>query len=133
MAVTADRAAPSRDGRRFTYPVASGAVLYGGTLVMINTSGEAVVPSAVNTLVPVGVAVNPRAMNGTTVEVETGVFLFKNSSAGDAIAAADYGDVCYAVDNDTVAKTSNSNARSPAGIVRAVDARGVWVEVGRRY
>ena len=57
----------------------------------------------------------------------SGVFRYANSAAGDLIATADIGTVCYIVDDQTVAKTSATATRSPAGIVEDVDANGVWV------
>ena len=55
------------------------------------------------------------------------MFHFANSAAADAIAIGDIGAVCFAVDDQTVAKTNGSSTRSPAGIVEDVDATGVWV------
>ncbi len=52
-----------------------------------------------------------------------------NSAGGDAIAAANVGQLCYAVDDQTVALTSNGSTRSVAGRVWDVDAtKGVLVE-----
>jgi hypothetical protein len=56
-----------------------------------------------------------------------GTFQFANSAAGDLIATADIGTVCYIVDDQTVAKTNGTSTRSPAGVVVDVDAQGVWV------
>ena len=47
----------------------------------------------------------------------------------DLIARAEIGDTCFAVDDQTVAKTDGSESRSAAGIIRDVDAQGVWVEI----
>ena len=44
------------------------------------------------------------------------------------IAAADIGNNCYVVDDQTVAKTNGTNSRSVAGKVHDVDAIGVWVD-----
>lgn len=57
-----------------------------------------------------------------------GVFRYANSSAGDLIATANIGAVCYIVDDQTVALTNGTNTRSPAGIIYDVDALGVWVK-----
>ena len=62
-----------------------------------------------------------------SVNYRPGVFRVGNSSAGDAITKADIGAACYIVDDQTVAKTSGTNTRSPAGIVDGVDSLGVWV------
>lgn len=65
-----------------------------------------------------------------TVPYRTGVFAFDNSSSGDAIAQADVGSDCFVVDNNTVAKTSNSFARSVAGTVVGFVGAKVLVLVG---
>ncbi len=70
------------------------------------------------------------AAGDKTVPYRTGVFAFENSSAGDAIAQADVGSQCYLVDNNTVAKTSNSNARSIAGTIVGLHGTKVLVLVG---
>lgn len=52
------------------------------------------------------------------VQVEFGVFGWTNSGAGvDAIAAANVGQVCYVVDDQTVALTSAGGTRPVAGII----------------
>jgi hypothetical protein len=65
-----------------------------------------------------------------TVEVHPGVFAWDNSASSDEITLAEIGDVCYLVDDHTVAKTSAGGTRSPAGIVDEVDSYGVWVRTG---
>ncbi|MBP2231777.1 hypothetical protein J2847_005096 [Azospirillum agricola] len=65
----------------------------------------------------------------TSVEFDRGVFRFANSSSADAITLGDYGKTVYAVDDQTVAKTNGGGARPAAGIVRNVDALGVWIEL----
>lgn len=51
---------------------------------------------------------------------------FANSAT--SITAGMEGDVCYIVDNVTVHATSNSGARSPAGMIYRVDSTGVYVQ-----
>ena len=62
-----------------------------------------------------------------TVVVRSGVFNFANSASTDQITKADVGKPCYIVDDQTVARLSNSGARSQAGVVFRVDTDGVWV------
>jgi hypothetical protein len=62
------------------------------------------------------------------VRIRRGVLSFANSAAGDLITRADIGKSAYVVDDQTVAKTSGSATRSIAGIIRDVDAQGVWVQ-----
>lgn len=66
---------------------------------------------------------------GLVINYRTGVFRFGNSASADLIAATEIGMLCYAVDDQTVAKTAGANTRSVAGIVAGVDAVGVWVLV----
>lgn len=131
MALSADRNTPARDGKEFALAPASGQVIYRGALVGLNASGELVKGAASTTLKALGRAENSTEDAGYdgTITYRRGVFRFNNSASGDAITAADIGATCYIVDDETVAKTNGTNTRSAAGIVRAVDAAGVWVEI----
>lgn len=62
-------------------------------------------------------------------DIQEGVFLFKNSASGDAIAQADVGKPCYIIDDETVAKTNPNSVRAYAGTVHEVTSEGVWVDV----
>jgi len=64
-----------------------------------------------------------------TVDVEEGVFLFKNSAGVDLIAAANRLGPCYVIDDETVALLSAGGTRPMAGIVLDVGTEGVWVYV----
>ncbi|MEL7784065.1 hypothetical protein AAG607_13645 [Citromicrobium bathyomarinum] len=63
------------------------------------------------------------------VDVQEGVFAFKNSAAADEITQVDIGKPCFVVDDQTVAKTSPNSTRAAAGIVQEVGPEGVWVDV----
>lgn len=65
----------------------------------------------------------------TPVIFRPGTFRFRNSTSADAITVAYIGKVCFVIDDDRVAKTNGSGARSPAGVVEAVDGAGVWVRL----
>lgn len=134
-ALTADRRTPQmldpapapRRG-----PVAAGQKIFAGALVMRNASGHLVKGVTATGLVGVGRADRQvdnaaGAAGDKSVDFAPGVFRFENSAAGDLIAAADIGQVCYAVDDQTVAKTHATNTRSPAGAIEDVDEYGVWV------
>jgi hypothetical protein len=115
-------------------PVAAATTIYKGSLVCDNGSGYAIPGSTATTQIAAGVArdtvVNSGAAGAKTVEVERGCFRFENSSAGDAITIAERYDVCFIVDDQTVAKTNGGSTRSRAGIIFDVDSYGVWVLVG---
>lgn len=130
MASTKDRNTYHRDGSRFTYPVAAGAVIYSGTIVAA-TGGNATSGAAVAANVTLGIADGPAdntggAAGAKRVSVKLGAYLLNNSAA-DPVTAADVGLDCYVVDNDTVAKTNAANTRPRAGKVRSVEDGGVWV------
>jgi hypothetical protein len=130
MALTADRNTPERDAKRFSTAPAAGQVIYRGAQVALNASGELVKGAAATTLKFAGRALNSTEDPGYDGRItwERGCFQWKNSTAGDAIVAADYGATVYIVDDETVAKTNGTSTRSAAGICRGVDAAGVWVE-----
>lgn len=64
-----------------------------------------------------------------TADVEEGTFLFKNSAGVDALTDANINRYCFVVDDETVASNSASGTRPRAGVVRDIDAAGVWVEI----
>jgi phage portal protein BeeE len=124
---------------KFSAPVAASTTIYAGTLVALDSNGRVVPVSAASTLRAVGRACTRGGLSvwdnasgsagAFDVEIEEGIFFWDNSSAGDAIAQADVGKVVYGVDDQTVAKTSNTGARSVAGVARYVDSTlGVAVE-----
>ncbi len=133
MALTSDRNTPRRDGELVTLPVAAAKLIYAGSLVARDSSGNATPGAAATTLLGAGRA-EARADNSggsagdITVDVRKGVFRFGNSASADAITRADIGASCYIADDQTVAKTSGSSTRSVAGTVFDVDSDGVWVK-----
>jgi hypothetical protein len=119
---------------------ATNTTIYQGALVALNSSGYATPGATAATLIAAGVYMgNPNTGSSVStgisdgvvrIRVRQGVFHFLNSAAADAIAVGQIGKYCWIVDDQTVAKSSNSGARSIAGIVIAVDSTGVWVSVG---
>lgn len=134
MALTKDRNTPRRDGKQFNDPVAANAKIFAGSLVCLDASGNAVPGSTSTTLKARGLAQDQADNTGGAagdlrIETRRGIFQFANSAAADQIARADIGAQCYIVDDQTVAKTSATNTRSVAGVIRDVDSAGVWVEI----
>jgi len=132
-ALTKGRNTPFRTGEARNFPVAASAVIYAGAMVALNATGYLVPASTSTTLKVVGRAEsnvdNSAGGNGAlSCETRTGIFQFANSAAADLIARADIGADCYAVDDQTVAKTNGTNTRSIAGKIFDVDAQGVWVQ-----
>ena len=132
--LSSDTIIKRRSGDSVELPVAAKANIYGGAIVAVNATGFAVPASEAVDLKAVGCA-KQQALNALgadgdmTVQVEKGIFCFANSSAADAITLTNLSDICYMVDDQTVALTSNENKRSKAGTVFDVDENGVWVRM----
>lgn len=131
-ALTAGRATPSYLGGMREGQVAAATRIFTGAIVMRNAAGLLINGATATGRFGVGVA-QSEADNSTgadgaiNVKYTGGVWRFDNSAAADLIALADVGKVCFIVDDQTVAKTNGTATRSPAGIIEAVDAQGVWV------
>ena len=133
-ALATDRQTIRRAEETFSFPVAASVTCYIGALAVLDSSGNVKPAVTATGLIPVGVFTE-KVTNGVTAAavnatVMPGVFRFANSASGDAITKAEIGDTCYIVDDQTVAKTSDTGARSAAGQIVDVDADGVWVRVG---
>lgn len=131
MALSADRNTPRREGDIRNGGVAASVAIHAGALLMRNAAGYLTKGATATGSVGVGRA--EQAVTGganagdVTVDYRPGVFRFGNSASTDAITIAEIGDVCWIVDDETVAKTSGSSTRSVAGFVEDVDDQGVWV------
>jgi hypothetical protein len=118
-------------------PVKASTTIYAGALVCNDATGMAVPGSISATLIARGVA-DAKADNSAGADgaihakVRPGIFKFKNHGA-DLVVAADTGKDCYIIDDETVAKTSDTGARSRAGKVVEVKSDGVFVAVGLAY
>ncbi len=134
-ALTKDRNTKERNLAFLNLLVATGVQIHAGSLVCLNSSGYAVPGSTATGLKAIGRAEegvdNSDGSDGDlTVKVKVGTFLYGNSSSTDEITAADIGNLCYIADDQTVAKTSASSTRSPAGYIVDVNDEGVWVTTG---
>ncbi|MBC44144.1 MAG: hypothetical protein CML19_18155 [Pusillimonas sp.] len=133
-ALANDRNTPRIDGQLFEFPMKAAVLGYVGAIAVLNAG--LLQPGATATgLVAVGIfterADNSDGANSAiTGKVRPGVFRFNNSASSDAITAAEIGSACYIVDDQTVAKTDGSSARSKAGTIVNVDDQGVWVRIG---
>jgi hypothetical protein len=116
-------------------PLKANTVAVAGTMAAIDSSGYGVAVTEATGLTVLGVweqsADNTGGASGDkVVEVRRGAFKFANSASGDLITQAEFTKQVYAADNQTVAKTSNSSARSVAGRVIQVEDDGVIVQFG---
>lgn len=133
--LTADRDTTRRENMLRSFPVKAAARIYAGALVCVDSTGFAVRGAVATTLKAVGRAEesanNTAGADGAiSVTTMTGVFRYANSTAGDLVVLADVESQCFIVTDSQVAKTNGGDTRSVAGIVRHVDAGGVWVEIG---
>lgn len=131
MALTQPRNTLARHSGRWTYPLAAGVKIYQGGMVALK-AGYAIPGKTEAGLVALGRAEETvdntnGAAGDVSVPAERGTFYYANAAA-DPVTQADVGKQAYIVDDETVAKTSDTDKRSPAGTVRAVDAGGVWIE-----
>jgi hypothetical protein len=116
---------------------AAAVTLYTGALAAWDTAGD-ITPGAVATdLIALGrvekLADNVNGAAGDILgKVKPGVYRWANSAAADLITTAERGDLCYIVDDQTVAKTDGTATRSVAGRIVDVDSIGVWVATGFR-
>lgn len=112
-------------------PVKANTKIHAGSLVVID-AGYAAPGRAATGLIAAGRALDTYdntggAAGAIIARVEPGQFKWANSASGDLIAQADLGKTVYIVDDQTVAKTDGTGARSAAGKVTKVDADGVFV------
>ncbi len=119
-ALTAPRNTEERIPKTRVFEVA--ATIFAGSLVALNAEGRAV-PAADTAGLKVAGRAENNAAAGERVEVTIGCFEF----AATGITAADIGVEVFAVDDQTVAKTSTNSVS--AGTVFAVDADGVWINI----
>ncbi|MGA7673537.1 MAG: hypothetical protein WCA78_00650 [Rhizomicrobium sp.] len=139
---THDINTPERDSVDFTYAMTSGKVAFAGAIACLSATGFATPGDTATTLIAVGRFEHGFDNSGggdggadpttgkTKVRVRAGVFRYANSADADAITAAEIGDNCYIVDDQTVAKTNGGTTRSIAGRIVDVDDLGVWVALG---
>ena len=126
--VTEPRNTPELIGNmRYTRTVASGAVVYAGTLVSQNSSGLAVAAGQTANTVCLGIAQNT-ASAGEAVEISGGRFILDNGTSGEAITSAMIGSSAKVIDNHTVG-CSGGTAGIVAGTIMDVTSDGVVVQI----
>jgi hypothetical protein len=130
VALTTDRNTQELLGVEREGLLGANQAIFAGAILMRNASGHLIKGATATGSFGVGRAEargTSTTAGVTPIRVRPGIFRYANSAAGDAIATADIGAVCYIVDDQTVAKTNGSGTRSPAGAIDGVDALGVWV------
>src|SRR5258706_15404774 len=106
----------------------------GGLAVLKQSEGKVYAGVLATGYVPLGLFAESKtstadALVNVDLITEKTLVWFDNATSSDAVAATDFGKLCYFFDDHSVTITSTS--RSIAGKVWAVDTnRGVLVEVG---
>ena len=132
-ATTTDRNTPYKDPYLLSIALAAGASVLAGTMAVINADGFAQMAATADDLTYAGrfeeSVDNSAGDDGDKSAQVRRKKLFQWASHGaDPVTQASLGQLCYIVDNQTVAATDGTGTRSAAGIVLAIDSDGVWVE-----
>ena len=114
---------------------AAGVHVYVGSIVVLDTSGNARPGRASTTDIARGICDrecdnSDGSAGDLLVHTMCGVGYFVNSADADEITKADFGSACYIVDDQTVAKTNGSATRTRAGKILALEGDLVKVWVG---
>lgn len=136
MALTKAKNVQSRDGVQRAFGVKAATTIFAGAMVFLDGDDNAVPgrsgAAADSALVSVGIAeetVTGSAVDGEVkVPTKTGVFLIKNSDV-DPVTLDRIGDATYAVDDESVGRTTGGGIRPVVGTVFDLDASGVWVKI----
>lgn len=132
------RSTPEAMGRNRQGPAPAGITVHAGAMVVRDAAGNIAPATTATGRIGVGRA-EKSADNATggigavQVEFVPGTFRFDNSGGADLVGPTEIGKLVYAVDDQTVAKTSATNTRSPAGVVDMIDALGVWVRFDEAF
>lgn len=128
-----------RDGELMAVPLKADAVVLQGTLALIDDTGYAIGSSTAAAATQTCLGVwdssydNTDGADGDRIALvrRKRQFLFANLTA-DAVEQADLGATVYVADNQTIAKTHNTNTRPIAGTFMGFDEQyptHVWVEI----
>jgi hypothetical protein len=122
---------------RGTYGIKANVLIKKGALVCVDSAGRAMPGGliAAGALAAVGKSSatydnTGGAADAVDVEVEFGTFGWVSAGGGDAITADDVGKVCYVVDDQTVALTSDTDTRGVAGYITEYRNGEVFVWMG---
>ncbi len=110
----------------YAFPVKNGVKIFKGALVVIDSSGRAKPGVTETGDICVGRSEetydNTAGADGDIVaSIRAGSFTWDNGTAGDAILAADVGQLAFVIDDHTVGLTDGGATRSIAGTIVGVD------------
>lgn len=116
-AATAEFDSPTVQGQTLRVTVPASTVIYAGTMVCLNTNTGAVAKATDAANLKVIGRAEKNGVAGDVIPIHCGFAHYKISESS-ALAAADFGDVCYVEDDTTVAKASANSAR--AGVFKGL-------------
>jgi hypothetical protein len=125
---------PERDGKTRELPVAAGAVISKGDIVIYNGTACIAASEGAGRDAYFGVGIATHSVTGgandgdVQVEVRGGTFLIPNSDTTPGLLA-DIGDDAFAEGPRLASRIHNTNTRARIGTFFAVDADGVWVTI----
>jgi hypothetical protein len=122
--------APERSGHSISLPLAADTTIYAGTLVALDSSGNARPAADTDGLRVIGRAEadannSGGAAGAVQVTTKRGVFRFNNSTTA-AIDPDDRGKIAYVEDDNTVAETTTHKVK--AGRVIDIEGSYVWID-----
>lgn len=122
--------------RLLNLPIAAATKIWAGAIVCKNTAGYAVPGAATNTLIVLGIASetvdNTAGANGALrVPIEECVADCANLGA-DPVSFVDVGKLVYLADDQSIAKTDDTGARPPAGVLKHFEIVP-FVDLGARH
>lgn len=130
-ALSASRDTPERDGAYTSLNVASGSVVYAGSIVCVNSSGKAVPGLDQANYKAIGRAettvncVGSNYSSDKNVTIKLGTFRWANGT--NTFTAANVGDIAYVQDDASVFSATCGTQDVAVGRILAVDSAGVWV------
>lgn len=120
-----------------SFPAEASTKIYGGAMVATNAAGNAV-PASASTALKLWGRCERQTDNSSggagalQVPVRPGCFYYASGTSADAIAAANVGQACYSIDDNTVGLTDGAGTRPYAGVIVGVRSDGqVAVLVGQ--
>jgi hypothetical protein len=125
---------------RGTYPIAANTRIFKGSLVVLNSSGQAIPGNTAANGAAIAVGKASHTLNNLTgselggaagaadIEVEYGVFQWETAGGADLIEADDVGKLAYVVDDQTVAIVATG--RVAAGCITEVREGKPYVWMG---
>jgi hypothetical protein len=131
-ALSKERLTNAREGHIFGVPLAAGAKVFQGGVVVLNATGYGKAALTAVSLIAAGVAQetvdNTGGADGALrAEVQRGVFgLVADASVTQAIV----GKTVYLMDDQTVHATDGAGTRSAAGTLVDLESTVAWVRIG---